>query len=379
MLKIEDKIKVEIHEEIHERAYDILTMLYQPLIKAKAFLLYFLLLSLYKQKASFENHLILCKLSGFSIEVIEEARQELEKFLLLKTYYNQEKRQYIYVLIAPKEGKEFLKHELFGRYYVTVVGEDVTKFQKKTFSFTHMNKEGYKDISKPITNVLKNDWNEAYEDAYRKIQEGIKREEMPKQILFNYDVFLKEYDAIWPKRKRTQKLLDSVGEIATVYGISATAMRNLVNRSLDEKGNLSIDTLKERALHSRAKYESSEKNPYKLPPVRFLQMKQEGTPVSKSDQETIRMLLQEYRLPVEVCNVLIEYVLEQNQQRFIRNYVMSIASSWVRAHIDTYEKAVGFIQDPTVLSKKVVSLPQKDQEISDEEYHAALKRLGVES
>ena len=86
------------------------------------------------------------------------------------------------------------------------------------------------------------------------------------------------------------------------------------------------------------------KNPYALPPVRFLQSKQHGIEVSRSDAYLIETLITDFKMKPEVVNVLIEYVLEKTNQRFSKSYVEKIASVWVRLNIDTSEKALAHIK-----------------------------------
>lgn len=67
------------------------------------------------------------------------------------------------------------------------------------------------------------------------------------------------------------------------------------------------------------------KDPYQMPPVKFLQNKQNGIPVVKSDQALIERLCTQFQLSVEVVNTLIEYTLQQTHQQFSRNYVEKVA------------------------------------------------------
>ena len=65
---------------------------------------------------------------------------------------------------------------------------------------------------------------------------------------------------------------------------------------------------------------------------------------SVSDYNTcfknITALCTKYGFINEVVNVLIEYVLKTSNNGFTKNYVETIASSWSRNNVDTYEKAV---------------------------------------
>ncbi|MDQ0362774.1 DnaD domain protein [Breznakia pachnodae] len=380
MLKQEDKLTIEIHGVINEESHAVLSMLYYPLIKEKAFLLYHLLVSLCENKMTFENHRIIHAISGFSMEVIEEERKRLEKYQLLKTYYDSKKNQYLYAIIPPKSGTDFLEHEVFGRLYLNNMGEQVVKFQKLNFLPQIVDKDQYKDISECISDVLRDDWNESFEETYQQVKKDIKNSKQEFASVFNYDEFLNGLsDIVWPKKSRSKKAMEEIGKIATVYGISPKQMKVLVAKSCSPKDKmLDLALLREKAAASRAKFETDEVNIYKWPPVRFMQNKQNGAPVSKADAETIRVLLEDYKLNPEVCNVLIEYVLNTSEQKFVRNYVESIAGSWVRAKVDTYEKAVERIHRPTSKTgSKIKKVEVKEEGMSEEERQKILDEINA--
>ena len=89
------------------------------------------------------------------------------------------------------------------------------------------------------------------------------------------------------------------------------------------------------------------KDPYRFPPVRFLQNLQHGVEVSRSDKYLIEALISDFKMKPEVVNVLIEYVLKMKNQQFPKAYVEKVASTWVRLEIDTSEKALAHIQSET--------------------------------
>lgn len=336
MLKQKDKVSIAITYELSKVDFDVLTMLYCPLIGERALHLYMILHSLANHNQIFENHSIILEVSGFSIEVIEVERKTLERYQLLKTYYDVKQNQYLYQMKQPLPAKMFLRHEVFGRLYLNKMGSQVVKFQKLLFIQNEVDLHIYQDISECIQDVIQEDWNEDFESMYQQVKHNISKKE---EIIFNYDEFLNGLGSVvWPKANRNKASLEAIGQIATVYGISPKQMRVLVSRSITQ-GVLNIDVLRQKAVVSKAQYETSETNIYKWPPMRFMQQKQNGIPLSKQDKETIRILLEEFRLAPEVCNVLIEYVLKISDQKFIRSFVESVAASWVRANVDTFEKA----------------------------------------
>ena len=108
------------------------------------------------------------------------------------------------------------------------------------------------------------------------------------------------------------------------------------------------------------------KDPYQMPPVKFLQNKQNGIPVVKSDQALIERLCTQFQLPVEVVNTLIEYTLQQTHQQFSRNYVEKVAASWVRLGVDSRKKALEIINQNPVENKKE---KKEEKVVLDEKFY----------
>ena len=126
-----------------------------------------------------------------------------------------------------------------------------------------------------------------------------------------------------------------------------------------------LDKLKEMVMRNRKVMEIS-KDPYQMPPVKFLQNKQNGIPVVKSDQALIERLCTQFQLPVEVVNTLIEYTLQQTHQQFSRNYVEKVAASWVRLGVDSRKKALEIINQNPVENKKE---KKEEKVVLDEKFY----------
>ena len=133
MLQKEDRLKIECKHTLSHAHFQALRMLYYPLIGNEALSLYETLYALSKQPQRIKNHLLICKLCMLKAEFLEQKRMVLERYLLLKTYYDGAKNTYLYELMPPKIGSEFLAHEVFGRLYMEKLGKQVFEFMKKRF------------------------------------------------------------------------------------------------------------------------------------------------------------------------------------------------------------------------------------------------------
>lgn len=396
MLKKEDKCKIEVCGEMSMERLASFQMLYTPLIGTDAATLYHTLLGIGTRHAKIKNHLLIANISRLSMELIEKSRRILEQYLLIKTFYDAIHNAYLYQIFMPKDGNDFLRHEVFGRLYIKEMGQQVYEFNRRCFAHDFEDKKDYQEITIPFENVLKEDWQDEQEELFKKMkpkQDVLYQNDVP--LSFNFDRFLTGYSTmVFPLSARTGENLHAIGELATIHGISEMDMRKLVSQCIDLKsGRLNVEALKKKARNTKPVYDGKQSDPYGLPPVVFMQQKQGGVKVSSSDKFLIENLISEYKMKPEVVNVLIEYVLETTNQRFTRSYVEKVAGVWIRLSIDTKEKALAQIKEEKKGTRprnktETKELPawfhdqdsvsSKDKAVDDEELRKMLEGLGGE-
>ena len=101
------------------------------------------------------------------------------------------------------------------------------------------------------------------------------------------------------------------------------------------------------------------KDPYSLPPVSFLQAKQNGAQVSLTDRKILEDLAVKMHFAPEVINVMIEYILKKSQNRLVRAFVEMVAGEWARDGVKTKEDAIAQTKKKTehYTNKKEAVLP----------------------
>ncbi len=344
MLKKDSHIQIELYKDMNAQQYASLSMLYLPLIKEQAYLFYTTLVALKRSQLPITNHLLLQKTCGLSFEAMEKARKRCEEFLLLRTFYNEKEDTYLYLLDVPMKAAQFLSHEVFGRLFTQVVGEDVLRFYKQNLVVKRKSRSNYEEISATMQDTLQHHWDDEKEKAFQNVKEEI--EEISYgflNVIFDEKLFLSDLnDMVFPKSERTKKNLRTIAEIATIYGINESMMKTLIARgmNLPEK-KFNAQKLKNVCMKTKAKYALNEKDPLTMPPTRFLEYKQDGVAIAKADQILIEKLISEYRLQPEVINVLLETGLlkDKDNPRIIGTDIERMAGSWLRLKIDTIEKA----------------------------------------
>ena len=333
-------IEVRCIEHLSSEQRQSLNLLYGPLMGKNSICLYEFLGSI-QNLVELEDVYLLLNMNASQFDI---ARNRLEQYHLIETYVHE--GDMLILLYAPLLPDSFLCHETYSRLYLASVGAkcfDKVKamlYKDKTVS------SSYTKVESPLDVSILDSWNESKEIAFEKVKPTIKQ-----KYDFDFATLFKGMDRIFPVRLRTSENLDRIAEMAKIYGIDAKDMRKYVQRSTNPSTHVfDLEKLKDMVMRNRKVMEVS-KDPYKMSPVKFLQNKQNGIPVVKSDQALIERLCKEFQFPIEVVNTLIEYTLQQTNQQFSRNYVEKVAASWVRLGVDSRKKALDIINQSPLENK----------------------------
>lgn len=334
-------IEVRCIEHLSSEQRQSLNLLYGPLMGKNSICLYEFLGSI-QNLVELEDVYLLLYMNASQFDI---ARNRLEQYHLIETYVHE--GDMLILLYAPLLPDSFLCHETYSRLYLASVGAkcfDKVKamlYKDKTVS------SSYTKVESPLDVSILDSWNESKEIAFEKVKPTIKQ-----KYDFDFATLFKGMDRIFPVRLRTSENLDRIAEMAKIYGIDAKDMRKYVQRSTNPSTHVfDLEKLKDMVMRNRKVMEVS-KDPYKMSPVKFLQNKQNGIPVVKSDQALIERLCKEFQFPIEVVNTLIEYTLQQTNQQFSRNYVEKVAASWVRLGVDSRKKALDIINQSPLENKR---------------------------
>lgn len=334
-------IEVRCIEHLSSEQRQSLNLLYGPLMGKSSICLYEFLGSI-QNLVELEDVYLLLNMNASQFDI---ARNYLEQYHLIETYVHE--GDMLILLYAPLLPDSFLCHETYSRLYLASVGAkcfDKVKamlYKDKTVS------SSYTKVESPLDVSILDSWNESKEIAFEKVKPTIKQ-----KYDFDFATLFKGMDRIFPARLRTSENLDRIAEMAKIYGIDAKDMRKYVQRSTNPSTHVfDLEKLKDMVMRNRKVMEVS-KDPYKMSPVKFLQNKQNGIPVVKSDQALIERLCKEFQFPIEVVNTLIEYTLQQTNQQFSRNYVEKVAASWVRLGVDSRKKALNIINQSPLENKR---------------------------
>ena len=332
-MNIEERCAIIPCRTLSEQDHQALSLLYAPLIRHEALNLYETMLALSKSAHPVKDHEPFVLL-GYSVERMEQLRQILERFLLLRTFMDPHDASYVYQLCPPMEGALFLRHEVLGRLYLNQLGTKAYERARMYFAADAPKNERLIEVSAVMD--ASTAFSQEGDEAFVQLRPPEPQQPLP----FRFDVFLQGLERRFPVQLQTPQNMRLIAELALAHGLSEVQMRRLVNQCINPRtGAFNIELLRKKARGAHAVKPEKGRSPYDMPPVLFFQQKQHGVEVSRADRQLIESLMTRYHLPREVVNVLIESVLEKTNQSFARAYVEKVAGSWVRLGIDTLEKA----------------------------------------
>ncbi|MFI3284321.1 MAG: DnaD domain protein [Erysipelotrichaceae bacterium] len=345
LIKGKELYRIETFDVLSQTHLNALMLLYQPVIGYKAISIYLTLNSEKKHLTAYESINRILTLMNIDIDSFCFGLKKLEEMSLLKSFYNEESHKYVFSLFPPLTTEQFLKHDIYSRLLIKVMNQKEYENTMKRFTKIQIDKTNFKDISSHFDTKQLATWDESQEVQFMKVHPKMNfAEEKQSNIRFDYEKFIAITDGIlFPYETRTQENLKVIGEYATIYGLSAEVMRQIVGKCSDPFSN-QFDVSKLRLLCKQVKpVESKEKNPYLMSCISFLQSKLNGAQVPEYEKGLLEHLLQDMKLAPEVINVVVEYALEKSGNRLTKNFLDSIAASLKRSNIQSYKEAIEYL------------------------------------
>lgn len=330
------QIKLSGYSQISSEHLQSLTLLYTPLVGTDAIQFYLLLSSLIMSDIT--NYTLLTHLLKKSYEELDHYRELLEEYKLIRTYQKENDPTYYIDIQKPLTGLNFLNHLLYGRIYHAKLKEKVFQFMESYFSaknefktFTEITK--HLNLSKDVE-LLEQDASNYEEITTFNIQHD-----------FDYTTFFKYQDQylIPSEIIENQKILQKIGEYASIYNVDAKTMAKLVARSTLLTNN-TLDFEKLVNYLKKVELPTDAEVTQVSHPMQYLKQKQNGINPNRYERQLIEKLITEYRFSYELINILLDYSLEKNDNRISEVYIEKIAATWIRNGIKTVEQAQAALQ-----------------------------------
>lgn len=351
----------------------VLSMLYMPIIGNTAVTLYSTLYNELKANNYVSNeftHHHLISYLGESIENIKKARIKLEGVGLVKSYCMEGNvNSYVYELYSPLSVYEFFNNPIFSTVLSNNVGENEYKRLKNYFRVPKVSLINYVDVTYPFDKAFKSvniqNFNES-EDIIKKEKGIIKFSNE-----YDFDTLISSIPkTIFNPKSLTKSVRELIINLSFLYKLSPMDMADIVKVSLNEKGLINKDLLKEN-VRKYYKYNSNNKSVTLLfksdkvsnynkentalnrlikvfettNPYDFLKNKNNGVKPTSKDMQILEMILIDLELSPSVCNVLIDFILKTQNNRLVKSYVEVVASEWKRANLVTAKDAMSYAEN----------------------------------
>ncbi|MDT8336469.1 MAG: DnaD domain protein [Candidatus Izemoplasmatales bacterium] len=342
--------------------YQVLTLLYQPIIGQKAFTLYMTLMNLMNRQDLISEehfHSDLESFLGLKVSEIEEERFKLEAIGLLVTFFAND--NFTYEIKLPLSARNFINDGILGEYLIASITK--TRFKKllKIFKVKAPNKKQKYNISKAFNEIFPA--LEVTNNEYESDLLANKTKSFAKltNYNFNWRLFSETIASdIYDVENLTEAVKSKIEQLSYVYGLDELKMSEIFMKSLDENNQINIEVL---AKNSRSNYnvEPIDPNRVEVPvkvvdtdnianyfktisPKDLLAELGDGL-VSTADLRHVERLIDEVGLDSGVVNVLLAYIVKTKGNNLPSYaYIQKVGMGWKRDKIDTVDLALDYIK-----------------------------------
>lgn len=401
-LRPQDPFNVIQPEKLSESQLEILNRLFTPLVGTQAIGVYHYLAQFSKSKNQSNNHYVIMSELKLNLGDFRDEMSKLEAIGLVKTFVKHDEHvsHFVYELIQPPTAKKFFSDPMLSVYLYKEV--DRTRFHelKSYFESAAFDLNSYQEITRNFTDVFKIP-NQAIEDnASDHIQETTKYDGINlSRVQFDFELLyqlLQNHYVSAELIKSDTKLL--ITQLAVLYGITPEGMKGLILKSLTSDQKIAHEELRK---HARSFYAIEHENQLpaleikktstvnqsneattveltKAPKTKeefasWFKMMDTTSPIdmlaswSKSEptqkqKYLVEDLITREQLPFGVINMLLQYVMLNNDMQLPKTYIQEIASNWKKKELQSAEEAYHHV--------KAMKKAEKERKQKQQNYQA---------
>lgn len=330
-----EEYKVIKNFELNDRRLVSLFFLYGNATNKDAIMLYLALATSMSQN----KHSFLYNKLNFEKDDLKLNRILLEKMGLLKTYYNKHLQKYVYYLLEPLNIVEFSKTDK-GLEIIKNLDHTMIEYLKKINHFNQENLRDFEDISNSNEFVFITK-KEVEVSQFIEIQKPTTHT-IVCDDKFDIQTYFSDINPIiFPISLRTKENIEEINRLTNLFGLNLETLKKYLAEVCDFENNLlDLKRFEILCLNSRSNHKHSTNNPdqknyqnnediYLMDCVNFLKYVTK-TEVTLHEKNTINFLSKNYGFKNYIINVLLEYILKNNDHVINKNYLLSIADTWKR-------------------------------------------------
>ena len=379
-MKSTDLFKVNIKNIFSSDDFKVLALLYQPLIGNTAYTLFS---TIYHLGNNIEyKHQVLFDLLNVKLADYIKAREKLEAVGLLDVYKNE--MGYIYIVRNPHNATQFFNDTILGSYLESEIGDKGLKNLITLFKIELAPIDKYKKITKNFNDVF-----ETKDLDMLTPIDNLRGRDISGPLIdecFSLDAFESKLSNRAKKNQLLNpKIRQQLNSLAWVYHFNIDDLAVIYNDSLDEYGNVRVETLKLRArahynkhnlgdcpvistLHTDNRYEVMEKT---SPKVILDQYAKNGA--KSLDLDEIDTVLNRIGVSYGVLNVVLIHLLKM-KDGVLPNwaYIEKTILTWQGKGVTNTSLALNYATELETKDKKTTKKIVEEPEWLDE----VIKNLG---
>lgn len=385
-IRPQDPFNVFQPDKLSVTQLEVLNRLITPLIGTQAIGVYHYLSQFANSSVNHStSHYVIMSELKINLWDFREEMNRLEAIGLIKTYvkHGKENSHFVYELIQPPTPKQFFNDPMLSVYLYKEV--DKKRFQelKHYFERQQMDLSNYQEVTRNFTDVFKVP-NQAFD--------AIQKNDIPQTASYkgiNLDRVHFDFETLYQLLSNhfvSSEIVEEqakglITQLAVLYGITPEGMKGLILKSLTSGQRISYEELRKQArsfyaiehenqlpaLESKVdiqpspvqKQEVVELTQAPQTPEEFeswFELMDSTSPIdmlaswSKSEptlkqKYMIEDLMVREQLPFGVINILLQYVMLNNDMQLPKSYIQEIASNWKKKELASAEQAYHHVKE----------------------------------
>ncbi len=320
------------------------------------------------------NHYHLMNHLSMSLPAVFQARISLEAIGLLRSYMGMEgdSRTFVYELLPPLDADQFFHDPLLATFLFSKIGETSYRELRARFAVDKLDMTKYKEVSRNFLDVytpVNGNAHELLNDQPLRQKTG--SEGVPfDDSFFDFSLMMSGLSEQMVPRSAVAGIPQQlIAKLAFLYSLSPLDMQKVIMMALDDKLEVPEDRLRRAATdfykmnisNTAPKLNRSyipEDTPEPAGSQPAMSKQQEllayfkrvsprellydliGSEPFSVDVKLAERLMNVHKLPFEVVNVLLHYIVLNNDGKITSGFAERIASHWAVKKVDTAEKAI---------------------------------------
>ncbi|GAF67051.1 DNA replication protein DnaB [Bacillus sp. TS-2] len=384
-----DSFSIRTLTQLTENDIQALTLLYQPLVGATAHSLYITMYQMLESDQYWSDehaHRQLMTQMSLPLQTIYEERKKLEAIGLLKTFKKKDDKQssYLYQLQPPMSPQRFLTDDVLSVYLLNRIGKKQFRLLRERFSVASFLKEEYEELTYSFdevftslhhSEIVANLQSETAETLQVGNERQLLNQERESDLAFtenDFDFDLMKNDLsslIVPEEALTDEVRSLIIRLAFIYQISPLEMSQIISKAMVQDNVIQLDELRKKCqdwykiehgneppslgmktqpLNQRVTKEKELKTEEEqtihfyetTAPFILLEIRSDGAKPALADLKIIESLFIDHHLNPGVINVLVDYVLWQNDMKLSKAFIEKIGAHWARKKVKTVPEAM---------------------------------------